>query len=91
MLIIDDEKGVCDFLSQSLKIAGYDPLVATEGQEGVEKALAFQPDLVLLDILMPIMTGWQVLDRLRKYERTQKIPIIVLTGQSDTETLLRCQ
>ena len=65
--------------------------MAMEGHEAVEKALDIQPDLILLDILMPGMDGWQVLERLRKYERSQKIPVIILTGKGDSETLHRCQ
>ena len=68
-------------LFRSLAIAGYDVRVASDGEEGIHKALSEKPDLVLLDLVLPKMDGFQVLSELRKNPRTQLIPIIILTNR----------
>ena len=91
ILVIDDEIQICDFLSGGLKRAGYEPITALLGQDGLEKALDQKPALILLDIMLPDIDGWQVLSRLRKFESTKNIPVVILTGKGDTDTIFKCQ
>ena len=89
ILIVDDEMNVCEFISEALKGAGYVTLIADSGYEALEKAQSAQPDLVILDVMMPGIDGWQVLERLRRNPRTKDIPVVMLTAKSGTESVLR--
>lgn len=77
ILIIDDEKLITDPLSRSLRSLGYDVLVAHDGRTGLTLALEHQPDLVLLDVMMPEMDGWEVCRSLRA---KSPVPILMLTA-----------
>jgi diguanylate cyclase (GGDEF)-like protein len=81
LLIVDDEMGNLDLLTHILG-AEYTIHTATDGVSAIEKAVRFAPDLIILDILMPQMDGYQTLAELKKNKRTQKIPVIFLTGLS---------
>jgi len=89
ILIIDDEKLLVR--STCIALACYDFLTesALDGKEGLAKARDCHPDLILLDIMMPAMDGWQVLERLKKDEATKNIPVIIFTAKeySDGKTL----
>lgn len=89
ILIVDDEFGIREFLTESLNERGYETAAAVDGREGLEEAERFQPDLILLDVMMPIMDGWKMLGGLRAEERTRNIPVVMLTAKSDTEALLK--
>lgn len=82
ILIIDDEVELVGQLTLRLEAAGYEILVAYDGQDGVAKAQAERPDLIVLDCMMPKMDGYQVC-RLLKFDAAYKqIPIIMLTARS---------
>lgn len=89
ILIIDDEPGVRQLISDFLRPKGYEMLTAEDGMDGLQKAMRFIPNLILLDIMMPKMDGWQALTKLRLGEKTRNIPVVMLTGRSDTESLLK--
>ena len=89
ILIVDDEPGICELLSEALEQAGYDTLTAADGREGFEKARSAQPDLILLDVVMPGVDGWQMLERLGRSAKTQTIPVVMLTAKSETESLFK--
>ncbi len=76
ILVIDDDPDVRTILKMTLERAGYDVAVAASGTEGLERVIDYYPDLILLDIMMPAMDGWQVCHRLRE---ATEIPIIMLT------------
>ncbi len=78
ILVVDDEKTVRDFLQRALATAGYTVITASDGQEALEKMSQFNISLVLLDIMMPGLDGFEVLDHMRQYE--ENIPVIMLTG-----------
>ena len=63
--------------------------MATSGHEGIEKSLSVKPDLILLDVMMPVLSGWQVLERIRRDSETRNIPVVMLTARSETESVLR--
>jgi two-component system phosphate regulon response regulator PhoB len=83
ILIIEDERALTDVLSYNLKRAGYEPIVAHDGQEGLRKAQTLLPDLVLLDLMLPVLNGLEVCRELRAGERTRTIPIVMLTAKAE--------
>ena len=86
ILIIDDEHDLLTFLNQVLVQEGYHVLTAISGEKGVTVAREVQPDLILLDIMMPGMDGWEVLDLLRSSEETQSIPVVMLSARTDPQS-----
>ncbi|MBN2437092.1 MAG: response regulator [Deltaproteobacteria bacterium] len=81
ILIIDDEDDFCYFIKLNLEQTGtFEVLTANNGADGIEMAKRYQPDLVLLDIIMPNMTGTQVAEILRNDKATKDIPIIFVTA-----------
>ena len=80
ILIVDDEPAAIDYASAVLEENGYVAISAEDGIEGMEKAKAERPDLVLLDIMMPGKGGIALYRDLRKEDETKDIPVIVITG-----------
>jgi two-component system KDP operon response regulator KdpE len=78
ILVVDDEKRILNFLNSKLKASGYEVLTANDGAEALEQAQAQDPDLILLDILMPKMDGFETLKRLRSFSST---PVIILSAK----------
>jgi len=87
VLVVDDEKGVRDLLHSFLKTAGYQAIMASNGEEAIELAKSESPKAILLDINMPGIDGMETCKRLRADEKTRLIPIILITayGASKTE------
>jgi DNA-binding response OmpR family regulator len=84
ILVIDDEPLVVEVLKIRLEMNDYEVITASDGVEGIERAMREKPDLILLDILMPGLDGYQVCQKLKEDRKTERIPIIMLTalGQS---------
>ncbi|WP_413160654.1 response regulator [Capilliphycus salinus ALCB114379] len=83
ILVIDDEDGVRDIIQITLEtVAGWEVIAASGGQEGLEIALAQQPDAILLDVMMPNLDGPATFKQLRSYSQTQHIPTILLTAKA---------
>ena len=81
ILIVDDEEDFCFFVKLNLEQTGkFDVLTATSGAEGIKMAIKYQPDLILLDIIMPNMPGTQVAEELLNHKATKDIPIIFVTA-----------
>jgi PAS domain S-box-containing protein len=85
VLVVDDEPANLDLLETFLKPAGFDVLRAGGGQEGIEIARSQMPDLILLDLMMPRVSGFDVVGALREEEATRSIPVMVLTAKTLTE------
>jgi two-component system phosphate regulon response regulator PhoB len=83
ILIIEDERALSQVLTYNLQREGYETLVAYDGQEGLRKAQTLLPDLVLLDLMLPVVDGLDVCRRLRSGEQTRKIPILMLTAKGE--------
>jgi DNA-binding response OmpR family regulator len=83
ILVADDEKVNVDFFQVMLSKLGFSVEVAYSGEEVLEKLEHFTPDLIILDLLMPRMSGFQVAKRLKANSKTREIPIIILTAVSD--------
>ena len=80
ILIVDDEKNIRDIIIYNLKKEGYQILQAADGEEGVRLAMEEEPDLILLDIMMPKMDGY---DACKKIRETKNTPIIMLTARAE--------
>jgi CheY-like chemotaxis protein len=81
ILVVDDEKAIRELLSRVLSINGYEVEGAADGFEALARVAARRPDLVLLDLMMPVLDGWSVLDRLR--EHADPPPVIVVSAYLD--------
>ena len=82
ILLVEDHEEIWDFLSRRLKRRGFEVLLAHDGREGVEKARAERPDVVLLDMNLPVMDGWTAARSLKADPDTARIPIIALTAHA---------
>ena len=80
VLIVDDDKNICDLLRVYLEKEGYSTIISNEGNEAMVKFNSLTPDIVLLDIMLPGMDGWQICKEIRKASDT---PIIMLTAKSE--------
>lgn len=89
ILVVDDEPFNIDYLEQELEELGYDTISADHGREALQKIVLETPDLVLLDIMMPEMDGFEVLERLKRDRHSQNIPVIVISALSDIDYIVR--
>jgi len=80
ILVIDDDPSMLDFLKQRLSPENFAVVTTSTGQEGIDQAIALSPDLILLDLRMPVPDGVTVCKALRANPKTQRIPILVITG-----------
>jgi two-component system, cell cycle response regulator DivK len=80
LLIVEVNPDIREMLGLILKRLGYIPALASHGNEGVEKALAEKPNLILMDVMMPIMDGWEAARALRANPETKEIPILAITA-----------
>lgn len=89
LLVVDDEPGFVHMLRTGLEKAGYEVVTALSGQAAVAQARETDPDLVILDIAMPGMTGWEVLERIEADPATAGVPVIMLTALSAEADVIR--
>jgi diguanylate cyclase (GGDEF)-like protein len=82
ILVVDDDPDIARFVEVNLRSAGYDVAVAGDGEEAIDKAMELRPDLVLLDVMMPRIDGFEVAQRLRKNPQTANTSIIMLTAKA---------
>ena len=81
ILIVEDDHNISELLQLYLNNEGYQTVIANDGGEGIDQFRKFQPDLVLLDIMLPVMDGWGVLRTIRQ---DSKVPVIMLTAKGET-------
>ncbi len=81
VLIIEDEKLIIVSTQMVLESVGFQVEAATDGEEGIKKAKEIRPDLILLDIMMPGIDGWETLKRLKRDPDTQGIPVVIFTAR----------
>jgi len=89
ILIVDDEKHLVSLVSLHMRLSGYEVLVASDGEKALALAKEEKPDLVILDLMLPKIDGWEVCKRLRKESRIGDIPVIMLTARSETGDKLK--
>ena len=82
ILAVDDEKHIVRLVQVNLERAGYEVVAAYDGKEALEKVRDENPDLVVLDVMMPYMDGFEVLQNLRRNPSTRDIPVIMLTAKA---------
>ena len=82
ILVVDDEKHIVRLVQANLDRAGYTVVTANDGKEALEKVAEENPDLVVLDVMMPYMDGFEVLQNLRRNPGTRDIPVIMLTAKA---------
>lgn len=82
ILAVDDEKHIVRLVQVNLERAGYTVITANDGKEALEKVNEENPDLVVLDVMMPYMDGFEVLQNLRRSPATRDIPVIMLTAKA---------
>ena len=85
VLVVDDEPGICEVLELRLKLVGLDVTTTQSGQEAVGLVEETAPDLVLLDLLMPGMDGYEVLKKIRAFS---SVPVIIFTARPDIEDVI---
>ena len=83
ILIVEDEEAIVEIVSQALRRLGFETASAGDGDEALEKISLLRPDLVILDLMLPRMDGWEVCRRLRADRATKAMPIIMLTARRD--------
>jgi len=91
VLIVDDEPEFADMISMRLEANGYDVITAGDGAEGLVKAREENPDLILLDVMMPNLDGFEVLKRLRNSPATADTRVVMLTARGETKSIFRGQ
>lgn len=82
ILIVEDNEMNSDMLSRRLRRKGYEVAVAADGEAGVRKAMQIRPQLILMDLSLPIIDGWTATRQLRSDPRTSQIPVIALTAHA---------
>jgi two-component system, cell cycle response regulator DivK len=91
LLIVEDNSDMRDLLGLIVEQFGYVPVLASHGKDGLEKAISEKPDLIIMDMMMPIMDGWQAARALRANPETKNIPILATTalvGPNKVKTFL---
>ena len=86
ILIVEDDSSLRDLYGEALEGEGYNTYLASDGIEGIEKFEDVNPDLIILDLLMPRMDGWEALERVRNISECS---VIIVTGQGTTEEIIR--
>lgn len=85
VVVVEDEFAIQDMYRMKLNLSGFDVKVASNGEEGLDIIKSFEPDLILLDIKMPVMSGDEMLEKLRETEEGAKVRVIILTNISRDE------
>ena len=89
ILIVDDEPFNVDYLEQELEGLDCEVISASNGQEALEKVRDAAPDLVLLDIMMPVMDGYAVLSQLKADSSTRDIPVVIISASNDLKSVVK--
>lgn len=89
ILVAEDQPHIRALIQYKLKNNGYNVIPVEDGQAALTKALEIKPDLILLDVMMPLMTGFEVLSALKQDERSKDIPILLVTAQSSEDEVLK--
>jgi two-component system, OmpR family, phosphate regulon response regulator PhoB len=89
VLVVDDEADVQLLCRVNLEFEGYRVITAADGEEALARVAEELPDVVLLDVMLPKIDGWQVLERLKADERTKAVPVVMLTAKVQDEDQIR--
>jgi DNA-binding response OmpR family regulator len=89
VLVVEDEEDLASLVEVNLHLSGYEVTTAGDGGEALEAVAQSRPDLILLDVMMPVLDGWQVLRRLKEDEEFADIPVVMLTALSEERDIIR--
>ena len=89
ILIVDDEPFNIDVLQQELEELDYELITASNGQEALDKIKSQQPDLILLDLMMPVLDGFAVLSEIKGDNDLRDIPVIIVSAASDSKSIVK--
>lgn len=87
ILFVDDEADMVSTVECRLKWSGFDVVTASNGKEGLDKAVSEKPNLILLDTNMPVMNGYEMLEQLRKNPQLKDVPVIMLTAMCEAQDI----
>jgi DNA-binding response OmpR family regulator len=87
LLVVDDDRAIADMLKEKLIREGYEVSVAFDGKEALNKVKTDNPDVILLDLLLPELNGFEVLKEIRQNHQDKWRPVIILSGQADLESV----
>ena len=82
ILLVDDEPSIVKMVGKRLEVEGFEVLIAMDGQEGLDKARAERPDLLVLDLMLPKLNGYEVCTMLKQDTRYQGIPVVLFTAKA---------
>jgi len=91
VLVVDDSEDNREVYAQYLTLSGFRVEIAVDGVEAVEKAASLNPDVIVMDLAMPRLDGWEATRRIKAAPATSRIPVIALTGNADSESKRRTQ
>jgi len=89
VLVVDDEDDIRELCRVNLEFEGFQVFDAANGPAGLEAAVRHRPDVILLDLMMPEMDGWEVLRRLKEDDATARIPVVLLTARTGEDDQMR--
>jgi CheY-like chemotaxis protein len=89
VLIVDDEPFNIEVLEQAMEESEYQVLTASNGKEAWEKIQSEEPDLILLDLMMPVMDGFQVLAKIKEDSMLRNIPVIIVSAENDSKSVVK--
>lgn len=91
ILIVEDDANIRDVLKLALEFEGYEVISAKNGKEGLELLLPTDPGLILLDLMMPVMNGWEFVEQLKQKNLFAKYPVIVVSAYSERAKAIDCK
>jgi CheY-like chemotaxis protein len=91
ILIVEDDANIRDVLKLALEFEGYEVVSAKNGKEGLDLLLPTDPGLILLDLMMPIMNGWEFVERLKEKNLFSKYPVVVVSAYSERAKVIDCK
>lgn len=91
ILIVEDDASIRDVLKLALEFEGYEVAIAKNGKEGLEMLSQTNPGLILLDLMMPVMNGWEFVEHLKNENLFKKYPVIVVSAYSERAKAIDCK
>lgn len=85
ILVVDDDPVILRLIEVNLDLEGFEVITADRGEDAIEQARAATPDLIILDLMMPEMSGWEIAERLQKDDSTKGIPLVFLSARTQDE------
>ncbi len=89
ILVVEDDQDIRFLLSETVSDLGYDVLEAADGEAGFRRAIEEHPDVILLDVMMPVMDGFQVLAKLKEHAETHLMPVIMVSARGQEQDIMR--